>query len=306
MFRLLKSGFDKFKKVLSKARALLGNKIRELFKGKIDENTIEQLEQVLYEADLGVKASYELTEKIRRVYQNNPKLTADELISHLKNEILTILGQETPGIVEASTSPTVILIVGVNGNGKTTAVAKLAKRFQDADKKVLIAAGDTFRAAAIEQLELWATRLGVDIVKSKPGSDAAAVAFDAVSAGKARGADVVIIDTAGRLHTKTHLMEELEKIRRSCSKVVPEAPHETLLVLDATTGQNAVDQGRIFQKHTPLSGLILTKLDGTAKGGIVISLRRELGIPIKFIGVGEGADDLEPFDPKTFVDALFD
>lgn len=306
MFRLLKSGFDKFKKVLSKARALLGNKIRELFKGKIDENTIEQLEQVLYEADLGVKASSELTEKIRRVYQNNPKLTADELISHLKNEILTILGQETPGIVEASTSPTVILIVGVNGNGKTTAVAKLAKRFQDADKKVLIAAGDTFRAAAIEQLELWATRLGVDIVKSKPGSDAAAVAFDAVSAGKARGADVVIIDTAGRLHTKTHLMEELEKIRRSCSKVVPEAPHETLLVLDATTGQNAVDQGRIFQKHTPLSGLILTKLDGTAKGGIVISLRRELGIPIKFIGVGEGADDLEPFDPKTFVDALFD
>lgn len=306
MFRLLKSGFDKFKKAFSKARAILGNKIRELFKGKIDGNTIEQLEQVLYEADLGVKASSELTDKIRKVYQNNPQLTADELINHLKNEILSIIGTETPGIEEAKTGPTVILIVGVNGNGKTTAVAKLAKRFHDADKKVLVAAGDTFRAAAIEQLEVWAERLGVDIVKSRTGGDAAAVAFDAVTAGKARGADVIIIDTAGRLHTKTHLMEELEKIRRSCAKVIPDAPHETLLVLDATTGQNAIDQGRIFQKHTPLTGLILTKLDGTAKGGIVISLKRELNLPIKFIGVGEGADDLEPFDPKNFVDALFD
>lgn len=306
MFRLLKSGYDKFKKAFSKARAILGNKIRELFKGKIDENTIEQLEQVLYEADLGVKASSELTEKIRKIYQNNPQLTADELIAQLKNEILAIIGTETPGIEEAKTSPTVILIVGVNGNGKTTAVAKLAKRFHDADKKVLVAAGDTFRAAAIEQLEVWAERIGVDIVKSRTGSDAAAVVFDAVTAGKARGSDVIIIDTAGRLHTKTYLMEELEKIRRSCAKVIPDAPHETLLVLDATTGQNAVDQGRIFEKHTPLTGLILTKLDGTAKGGIVISLKRELGIPIKFIGVGEGADDLEPFDPKNFVDALFD
>lgn len=306
MFRLLKSGIEKFKKALAKARAILGTKIRELFKGKIDENTLEQLEQILYEADLGVKASSELTRSIRKTYQNNPKLSAEDLIQQLKTDILAIIGTDQSGIKEATSSPTVILIVGVNGNGKTTAVAKLAKRFHDSGKKVLVAAGDTFRAAAIEQLDTWAQRIGVDIVKSKTGSDAASVAFDAVTAGKARSMDVIIIDTAGRLHTKTHLMEELEKIRRSCSKVIPGAPHETLLVLDATTGQNAIDQGSIFQKHTPLDGIILTKLDGTAKGGIAISLKRELNIPIKFIGVGEGADDLEPFDPKDFVDALFD
>jgi fused signal recognition particle receptor len=198
------------------------------------------------------------------------------------------------------------LIVGVNGNGKTTSVAKLANRFKINKKNVLIAAADTFRAAAVEQLDIWAQRLKVDIVKGTSHSDPAAVTFDAVQAGKSRKTDVVIIDTAGRLHTKIPLMQELAKIKRSCQKVIPNSPHETLLVLDATTGQNAIDQAKVFNEFTPITGIILTKLDGTAKGGIVISIQRQLGIPIKFIGVGEGLEDLEPFDAQNFVNALFD
>lgn len=306
MFRLLKSGYEKLKKALSKASSLLGLKIRALFKGPINETTLEQLEQLLYEADLGVKTSVELTNKIRITYSKNPKMDADALIEELKREILELIGTEEIGITEAATTPTVILIVGVNGNGKTTSVAKLGKHFKDMNKKVLVAAADTFRAGAIEQLEIWANRAGVEIVKGSSKSDASAVTFDALTAAKSRGSDVVIVDTAGRLHTKTNLMQELEKIRRTCDKVIPGSPHETLLVLDATTGQNAIDQAKTFQKHTPIDGLILTKLDGTAKGGIVISIRRELGVPVKFIGVGEGIADLEPFDAKTFVSALFD
>ncbi len=195
--------------------------------------------------------------------------------------------------------------MGVNGNGKTTSVAKLAKRYRDSGKKVLIAAADTFRAAAIEQLEIWASRIQTDLVKGAPKSDSAAVAYDALSAAIARNIDVVIIDTAGRLHTRNDLMQELEKIKRACHKVIPDSPHETLLVLDATIGQNAIDQAKIFHQYTPITGLILTKLDGTAKGGIIINIQNQLGIPVKFIGIGESLDDLEPFNAENFSNALF-
>lgn len=308
VFQFLKSTFQKIKSALAKARSLLGNKLRALFKGSISEETLEQLEQVLYEADFGVQTSMELSKKIRELYKQNPALSTDECLLSLQSSIVEILNKYTAPLAEATEveGPTVILIVGVNGNGKTTTVAKLAKLFKDQGKKVLIAAADTFRAAATEQLATWADRLDVDIVKGTPKSDPAAVTFDAVSAGKARQCDVVIIDTAGRLHTKTHLMQELAKIRRSCSKLSPNAPHETLLVLDATTGQNAIDQAKTFHAHTPLTGLILTKLDGTAKGGIVVSIQRELKIPVKFVGVGETLDDFSPFDAETFASSLFD
>ncbi len=230
-------------------------------------------------------------------------MTSEELVDVIRQELLKNM-QIPSHITEGS--PHVILVVGVNGNGKTTSIAKMAHRYQEAGKKVVLGAADTFRAAAIEQLEMWAHRLKVDIVKGHPNSDPSAVAFDAVAAGKARNADVVIIDTAGRLHTKIPLMQELEKIRRSCRKVVPDAPHETLLVLDATTGQNAIDQAQTFHKFTPLTGLVLTKLDGTAKGGTVLAIQKKLALPIKFIGVGEGAEDLQPFDAKAFIDAMFE
>lgn len=308
IFQFLKSSYRKLTDMLSRAGARLGSKIRALFGGGLSEETLDQLEKLFYEADLGVQTSHRLTEKVRELHRQNPKLTTDGLLVGIRQEILAMLPPQSTQLatVAPEEGPLVILIVGVNGNGKTTSVAKLAKRYHDEGQKVLIAAADTFRAAAIEQLELWAERLGIPLVKGNPKSDPAAVVFDAVTAGKARGAEVVIIDTAGRLHTKTPLMQELEKIRRSCRKVSPKSPHETLLVLDATTGQNAIDQARTFHKYTPISGLVLTKLDGTAKGGIVISIQRELGIPVKFIGIGEGADDLEVFDPESFVTALLE
>ncbi len=308
IFQFLKSSYRKLTDILSRAGARLGSKIRALFGGGLNEETLEQLEKLFYEADLGVKTAHELTEKVRQLHRENPKLTTDGLLAAIRQEILAMLPPEGSQLatVPPGEGPLVILVVGVNGNGKTTSVAKLAKRYSDAGQKVLIAAADTFRAAAIEQLELWANRLDIPIVKGNPKGDPAAVAFDAVTAGKARGVDVVIIDTAGRLHTKTPLMQELEKIRRSCRKVSPNSPHETLLVLDATTGQNAIDQAKTFHQYTPISGLILTKLDGTAKGGIVISIQRQLGVPVKFIGVGEGAEDLEVFDPESFVTALLE
>lgn len=306
MFNFLKSGFQKVKNVLGKTGSALGSKIRALFSGKLDEETLQKLEKILYEADLGVQTSLELTEEIRKIHSQNPKLDAEGLIIDLRKKILAMLPTVPTALAETADLPLVILIVGVNGNGKTTSVAKLANLLKSNGKKVLLAAADTFRAAAIEQLEAWAARLDVDIVKSIPQSDPAAVAFDAVSAGKSRGKDVVIIDTAGRLHTKSHLMQELEKIKRTCRKVNPSSPHEILLVLDATTGQNAIEQAKTFHKFTPITGLILTKLDGTAKGGMVISIQRQLGIPVKFIGIGEGLDDLEPFDAESFVQALFE
>lgn len=308
IFNFIKSGYDKLKNALKKTGSLLGSKIRALFGSKIDEETLDQLEKLLYESDLGVQAATELTEKVKTAYSKNPKMTVDDITDLLREEMLNALSGQSHDLIDVpkDEGPLVLLIVGVNGNGKTTSVAKLSKKFVDDKKKVLIAAADTFRAAAIEQLEVWAQRLNVDIVKGAPKSDPAAVVFDAMSAGKARQTDVVILDTAGRLHTKIDLMQELEKIKRSCRKFSPDSPHETLLVLDATTGQNAIDQAKVFHKYTPITGLILTKLDGTAKGGIIISIQKQLGIPVKFIGIGEGIDDLEPFNPESFVNALFE
>lgn len=308
VLQFLKSSFSKVKSALARARSLFGEKIKALFQGKIDEDTLEKLEQLLYEADFGVQTAMELTNKVRELHRSNPSFKTADYLAALHSHLLSMLGKYPSGIIEVPQDklPMVILIVGVNGNGKTTSVAKLANLLTQNKKKVLVAAADTFRAAAIEQLETWAQRLNIDIVKGSPRSDPAAVAFDAVQAAKSRGCDVVIVDTAGRLHTKTPLMQELEKIKRSCHKASPSAPHETLLVLDATTGQNAIDQAKHFHKFTPLTGIILTKLDGTAKGGIVVAIQRELGLPIKFIGTGEQIDDLQPFEPQSFVTNLFE
>ncbi|MGA8165428.1 MAG: signal recognition particle-docking protein FtsY [Waddliaceae bacterium] len=307
VLKFLKSSYKKVKDALSKTRSRLAENIRTLFQGKIDEKTLENLEQLFYEADLGIQVSSELTEKAQRAYRRNPSLDAEGIIEEIKKEIVHILSQHPVELKEQeAVGPLVILIVGVNGNGKTTAVAKLAKRYRDSGKKVLIAAADTFRAAAIEQLEIWSSRIPADLVKGAPKSDSAAVAYDALSAAIAREADVVIIDTAGRLHTRDDLMQELEKLKRTCRKVIPDSPHETLLVLDATIGQNAIDQAKIFHQYTPITGLILTKLDGTAKGGVIINIQSQLGIPVKFLGIGESLDDLEPFNAENFSNALFE
>jgi len=250
--------------------------------------------------------STELTQKIREFHIQNPQLKPDDLLKELQRDLIQSLEENKALSPSKDVLPQVILIVGVNGNGKTTSVAKLAKLFHAQGKKVLLAAADTFRAAAVDQLELWAKKIGVDIVKGAPKSDPASVAFDAITAAKAREMDILIIDTAGRLHTKTNLMQELEKIKRSCHKVLPGSPHEILLVLDATTGQNAIDQAKTFHQHTPISGLVLTKLDGTAKGGIVLGIQKQLGIPVQYIGFGESVDDFETFNAQTFVHALFE
>lgn len=308
-FDFIKSGYQKIKSAFAKTGSLLGNKIRALFSGSsVNEESLEKLEQILYEADMGVQTAQSLTNSVREKLKANPKMTADEVIASIKQEITQLLSNqstELPVISEAD-APLVILVVGVNGNGKTTSIAKLANRFQKDGKKVILAAADTFRAAAIDQLAIWSDRLNVDIVKGHSKSDPAAVAFDAVTAAKSRKSDVVIIDTAGRLHTKTPLMQELDKIRRACKKVHPTSPQETLLVLDATIGQNAVEQAKIFNQYTPISGLILSKMDTKAKGGIILNIQKQLGIPVKFIGVGEEIEDLQPFQPKEFVEAIFE
>jgi fused signal recognition particle receptor len=306
IFKFLKTSYDKISHALAKTGEAFGNKLRSLFSKGIDENTLEELEKLLYEADVGVQTAVDLTNHIRTLIREKGTLSGDQIVAALREQTLQMFAKEPPTLaLPENGTPAVILIVGVNGSGKTTSVAKLAKRFQEEGKKPLVVAADTFRAAAVEQLNEWAGKLQVDIVKGAPKSDPAAVSFDGLQAAKARGADIVLIDTAGRLHTKTDLMHELEKIRRICVKIIPEAPHETLLVLDATTGQNAIDQAHTFHKFTPLTGIILTKLDGTSKGGIIINIQRQLGLPVKFIGVGEGADDLQPFSPETFVTSLF-
>lgn len=286
--------FGFFKKLFSP----LAKKIRSLFSNAPDDEAFEHLEQIFYEADLGAATSAELVEKIKGFYRNNP--TTEQILAFVKEELL----KSFPPQSVKSHSPHVILLVGVNGSGKTTTLAKLAARYVKEKKKVLVAAGDTFRAAAVEQLEMWAKRIGVDLVKSQSNSDPSGVAFDAIAAAKARGIDVVLIDTAGRLQTKTDLMHELAKVRRVCQKQIPDAPHETLFVLDATVGQNGIDQAKTFHQFAPLTGIVLTKLDGTAKGGIAVAIAKQLSLPIRWVGTGEGADDLEPFDAESYVTAL--
>lgn len=308
MFQFLKSGYQKIKNALGKTRSLLSNSLHSLFSAPIDESTFDKLEQILYEADLGSSLSSDFVDNTRQFLKKHPEASLKEIIDNLSKKSLAILNSplEKRSREPKPGEPLVILIVGVNGSGKTTSIAKLAQHYQQKGKKVLLAAGDTFRAAAIEQLENWAKRLDIEIVKSKPNGDPSALVFDALTAAKARGMDLVLIDTAGRLQNKTDLMQELEKIKRISHKVIPDAPHETFLILDATTGQNAIDQAKTFNQFTPLTGIILTKLDGSAKGGIVISIYKELKIPILWIGVGEKAEDLLPFDATHYVNALFE
>jgi len=281
----------------------LGKKIRSLFGAKVDEETLEALERAFYEADLGGEISAELTEKVRQIYKKNPSISSDAILEEIRKDLIEKLKIECAP-PNPSSSPHVILIVGANGNGKTTSVAKLGKLFKSQGKKVLLAAADTFRAAAIDQLQMWSNRAGIELVKGAPNSDPAAVVFDAIQASKSRECDILIVDTAGRLHTKTDLMHELQKIHRVSGKALSGAPHETLLVLDATIGQNGIEQAKMFHQFTPLTGLILTKLDGTAKGGIAIAIQRKLKIPIRYVGLGEGIDDLQPFQAETYVKSL--
>ena len=306
MFKAIGRLFTKVKEGLSKTRTAIGGALRKLIGAgrAIDRRFLEELEETLLAADIGVAKTEEILSELQRRYKDGEIAKGEDLLAYLKQtlrEELSIPDNELP----LDKKPYVVLIVGVNGAGKTTTIAKLAKRYKDQGKSVLIAAGDTYRAAAIEQLQIWADRVGVDLIKSQTGGDAAAVAFDAVAAGIARGSDLELIDTAGRLHNKDHLMRELEKVRRVMQKRLPEAPHATLLVLDATAGQNAVQQAKVFKDSMGVTGLVLTKLDGTAKGGAIIQVRRELGLPVRFIGVGEGMDDLQPFDPDAFVEAIF-
>ncbi|MDN3509575.1 MAG: signal recognition particle-docking protein FtsY [Candidatus Neptunochlamydia sp.] len=301
MFGLLKSGLNKIQKTFSKTRSLLGDKIRSLINGPLDEETLDELEQILFEADLGSSLAIEFVEYVRN-YGKKYSHPIEAMKAHAKDIL------HKPPHVQGKTprqSPKVILIVGVNGSGKTTSCPKLARIYKEEGKKVMLAAGDTFRAAAIEQLATWSERLKLDCIKGTPGGDPSAIIFDALTAAKARGHDVVIADTAGRLHSKTDLMHELAKIKRVIEKVVPDAPHEIYLVLDGTTGQNALDQAKTFNEFTPLTGLILTKLDGSAKGGIILSIYHQMGIPIRYIGIGEGVDDFLPFSPEPYIDALF-
>jgi fused signal recognition particle receptor len=300
--------FRRLKDQLSKTRKTFSDGLDKIFAGKkrVDDDLLEELEELLITSDIGVQTALTLIEKI-----SSSKITdVDQIKSLLKDEILSILQPPASAPEKSVSSPRVIMVVGVNGTGKTTTIGKLAAKAGASGKKVLIAAADTFaadtfRAAAIEQLMIWAERANADIVKHKEMADPAAVAFDAVEAASARGADMVLIDTAGRLHTKVNLMEELKKIKRTISKKIPDAPHEVLLVLDATTGQNALSQAQLFNDALGITALALTKLDGTAKGGIVISICNTLKIPLKYIGIGEKIEDLQEFDATRFVDALF-
>ena len=292
---------------LAKTRSKLAQGVQSLFRigRKIDAEFLRELEETLILGDVGVAATRRITEDLKTRYHDREITAADDILGIIKRDLKDSLAEGAKGFNANPSGPTVILVAGVNGSGKTTAVARLAKFFLGEGKSVLMAACDTFRAAADEQLGIWAERVGVDIVRHKMGADPAAVAFDAAAAAVARKIDVLLVDTAGRLHTQEHLMRELGKIRKVLGKQIPGAPHEVLLVLDATTGQNAIVQAKVFRAAIDVTGVFLAKLDGTAKGGIVLAIKQELGIPVKFVGLGEKADDVAPFDPDTFVEALF-
>ncbi len=298
--------FDRLKAGLAKTKEAIFKQVDDLFKKfvRVDEEMLEELEELLIMADVGVTSSVEIIDRLREEIRDRRISDPAEASEALCGILRDMIGEGEP--LKLGTKPSVILVIGVNGVGKTTSIAKIAKILKSERKQVLVAAADTFRAAAIDQLAVWADRVGVDIIRHSEGSDPAAVVFDAISAAKKRGCDVLLIDTAGRLHNKKNLMEELAKINRVIARELPDADRETLLVLDATTGQNAVNQAKEFKNAADITGIVLTKLDGTAKGGIVFSIRRELDIPLKFICVGEGADDLERFDAGQFITALFE
>jgi fused signal recognition particle receptor len=297
--------FGSIKRGLAKTRGVFSGVFDLLLrKGKVDQNFLDELEKRLYLADVGTTATAHIVDRVRQGFRD--KEVGEEVLTFVKAELRALLASESAGLKYVATGPTVIMIAGVNGSGKTTSIAKLAKRLQGEGKKVMLAACDTFRAAAVEQLTVWAGRIGCEIIKQGQNVQPAAVAHDACEAAKARGVDVLIVDTAGRLHTQTHLMKELEKIHTVVSRQIPGAPHEVLLVLDSTNGQNAVAQAEQFTKTVKCTGIILSKFDGTAKGGAVFAIKQKVGLPVKFIGVGEQIDDLEPFDPDTFVAALFE
>ena len=298
--------FDKLKNGLFKTKNAIVGKIDNLFKTfrKVDEDLFDELEELLISADIGVNTTEDILDELREYVIDNKVKEPEEVKECLLRILRGLIGEHEP--LNLSTKPSVILVVGVNGVGKTTSIGKISKELKSQGKKVVVAAADTFRAAAAEQLSVWCERAGVDIIKQGAGADPAAVVFDAIGAVKSRNADVLIIDTAGRLHNKKNLMDELAKIDRVIARELPDSAKETLLVLDATTGQNAVMQAREFKEAAHLTGLVLTKLDGTAKGGIILSIKRELGIPVKFIGVGEQIDDMKHFDAEDFAKALFE
>ncbi|HEX3581510.1 MAG TPA: signal recognition particle-docking protein FtsY [Thermoanaerobaculia bacterium] len=304
-----KSLFDKLKRGLFMTHTEIIEKVKESMTPDlpIDQSAIDGLEEGLLGADVGAELTMSLVERLQKRVRDEKISSMDRLTQVIREETRALIPRrEAQTIDVARAKPFVILVVGVNGTGKTTTIAKLATRCKNEGKIVLLGAADTFRAAAIEQLQMWADRIGVQMIKHKAGSDPGAVAHDTITAAKSRGADVVLIDTAGRLHNKSHLMQELTKIRRVIEKELPGAPHETLLVIDGTTGQNGVSQAAAFLEAAKVTGMIVTKLDGTAKGGVILSIMRQFDIPVKFIGVGEAADDLIPFDPSAYVDTLFE
>src|SRR5665213_2510786 len=314
---------DRLKQSINKTRTQISTKVEDLISGekKIDPELLTKLENVLLAADIGPRTTHQILEAVRQKLERHALTSAADLKAELRSQLLHVLrtvpGGKLGGTVAGTSGtgssggtreprPRVIFVVGVNGTGKTTTIGKLAHRLHQDGKIVILAAGDTFRAAAIEQLAVWAARTGSEIVKTKSGGDPAAVVYDALSSARARNADVVIVDTAGRLHNKQNLMAELDKMKRTATKVIPDAPHEVLLVMDATTGQNGLSQAREFTATAGVTGIVLTQLDGTAKGGIVVAITRELGLPVRYVGTGESAEDLVPFDAETFVSSLFD
>lgn len=300
--------FDKLKKGLTKTRSSITEKIEKLVIGyaDIDDDLLDELEEILIMADVGVNTTERLMEAVRKGIKKKEINGPEDLKPFLQKEITQLLTKESNDIKMAPEGPTVFLVIGVNGVGKTTTIGKLSAYYKSQGKSVMLAAADTFRAAAIDQLEIWGERTEAKVIRHEENSDPAAVAYDAVKAAVARKVDVLLIDTAGRLQTKSNLMEELKKINRVIQREIPGAPHETLLVLDATTGQNAISQAKLFTEAAPISGIVLTKLDGTAKGGVVIGIKAELSMPVKWIGVGEGVEDLRPFIAEDFAKALFE
>ncbi len=302
---LFRKAIEKLAAGLKKTKEKLFGSLRTLLGGRqLSEELLEELEEKLIEADMGVATAAQIRSDLQLAYKEKRLSKGDEVIDFLKQELKSYWPPVDRSVRFAPEGPTVILIAGINGSGKTTSVAKLTWHFKNQGKRVILAAADTFRAAAVEQLTIWADRLGVEIIKGS-GADPAAVVFDACDAARARGADILLVDTAGRLHTQDNLMRELTKIRNVVAKKIPGAPHEVLLVLDATTGQNAINQAKAFTAAIDVTGIMLAKLDGTAKGGIVVAIRNEVKLPVKFIGLGEKYEDIEPFDPDQFVDALF-